>query len=79
MKAERGVKASVLTVGGDQQSQRIQDPADPFRSAMLAIAEVRAETPILRNWAAAVPGPAIRRGASAAQQAPASSSERHKR
>ena len=38
-----GVKASVLTVGGDQQSQRIQDPADPFRSAMLALAEVRAD------------------------------------
>jgi hypothetical protein len=32
-----GVKASVLTVGGDQESQRIHDPADPFRSALLTV------------------------------------------
>ena len=38
-----GVKASVLTVGGDQQSQRIHDPADPFRCALLTLQDVRAD------------------------------------
>jgi membrane dipeptidase len=38
-----GVKASVLTVGGDQASQRIHDPADPFRSALLTLQDVRAD------------------------------------
>src|SRR5262249_29427536 len=38
-----GVKASVLTVGGDQESQRIHDPGDPFRSALLTLADVRAD------------------------------------
>ncbi len=38
-----GVKASVLTVGGDQESQRIHDPGDPFRSALLALADLRAD------------------------------------
>ncbi len=38
-----GVKASVLTVGGDQESQRIHDPGDPFRGALLALADLRAD------------------------------------
>lgn len=36
-----GVKGAVLTVGGDQPSHRQLDPEDPFRAAMLQIAEVR--------------------------------------
>lgn len=36
-----GVKATVLTVGGDQPSHQQLDPGDPFRAAMLQIAEVR--------------------------------------
>ncbi len=36
-----GVKAAVLTVAGDQPSHQQMDPGDPFRAAMLQIAEVK--------------------------------------
>ncbi len=61
-----GVKASVLTVGGDQDSQRLHDPADPFRSALLAIEEVRTDIRESEGAVVLAPTPAEIRAAAAA-------------
>lgn len=36
-----GVKASVVSFGGDQRSQLLHDPGSPFRSCMLALQDLR--------------------------------------
>lgn len=61
-----GVKASVLTVGGDQESQRLHDPGDPFRSALLTLADVRADIGESEGAIGLVTTPAEVRAAAAA-------------